>query len=203
MVNMKTLKIRFNKSHDCHILIGQFLPVAIRGILPIKVQDTIMKLCSFFNGISQKVVHPMKLTKLQDDMILTMCNLETIFPPSFFDLMPRLLFHIVHEVKYLGHMFLHQMYPFERFMTVLKNMFIIKVTRKVAWSKAGQQKKLLSLLLIIWISKQLVRIFRAMKGACLGKRHEVTLFLMLNMSHTPKHISQFYNNPFQLLPVLA
>jgi hypothetical protein len=106
MVNMKTLKIRFNKSHDCHILIGQFLPVAIRGILPIKVQDTIMKLCSFFNGISQKVVHPMKLTKLQD-MILMMCNLETIFPPSFFDLMPRLLVHIVHEMKYLGHMFLH------------------------------------------------------------------------------------------------
>jgi hypothetical protein len=33
--------------------------------------------------------------------------------------------------------FLHQMHPFERFMTVLKNMFIIKVTWKVAWLKAG------------------------------------------------------------------
>jgi hypothetical protein len=43
----------------------------------------IMKLCSFFNAISQKVVDPMKLTKLQDDLILTMCNLETIFPASF------------------------------------------------------------------------------------------------------------------------
>jgi hypothetical protein len=30
-----------------------------------------MKLCSFFNAISQKVVDPMKLTKLQDDFILT------------------------------------------------------------------------------------------------------------------------------------
>jgi hypothetical protein len=79
-----------------------------------------MKLCSFFNAISQKVVDPMKLTKLQVDLILTMCSLETIFPPSFFDLMPHLLVHIVHEMKYLGHMFLHQMYPFERFMTVIK-----------------------------------------------------------------------------------
>jgi hypothetical protein len=79
-----------------------------------------MKLCSFFNAISQKVVDPMKLTKLQDDLILTMGNLETIFPPSFFDLMPHLLIHIVHEMKYLGPGFLHQMYPFERFMTVLK-----------------------------------------------------------------------------------
>jgi hypothetical protein len=83
MVNMKTLNVRFKKSHDCHILIGQFLPIAIREILPVKVRDTIMKLCSFFNTISQKVVDPMKLTKLQDDLILMMCNLETIFPPSF------------------------------------------------------------------------------------------------------------------------
>jgi hypothetical protein len=76
---------------------------------------------SVFNAISQNVVDPMKLTKLQDDLILMMCNPETIFPPSFFDLMPHLLVHIVHEMKYLGPVFLHQMYPFERLiMTVLK-----------------------------------------------------------------------------------
>jgi hypothetical protein len=67
----------------------------------------IMKLCSFFNTISQKVVDPM-------------CNLEIIFPPSFFDLMSHLLIHIVHKMKYLGHVFLHQVYPFERFMTILR-----------------------------------------------------------------------------------
>jgi hypothetical protein len=64
-----------------------------------------MKLCSFFNTISQKVVDSMKLTKLQDNLILTMC--KTIFPPSFFDLMPHLLIHIVHKMKYLGHVFLY------------------------------------------------------------------------------------------------
>jgi hypothetical protein len=121
MVNMKILKGRFKKSHDCHILIGQFLPNATRGILPVKVQGTFMKLCSFFNAISQKVVDPMKLTKVQDNLILTMCNLKTIFPPLFFDLMPHLLIHIVHKIKYLDSVFLHQMYPFKRFMTVLKN----------------------------------------------------------------------------------
>jgi hypothetical protein len=66
-----------------------------------------------FNTISQKVVDPMKLTKLQDDWILTMCNLETIFPPSFFDLMAHLLVHIVHKMKYLGPVSLHHIYPFE------------------------------------------------------------------------------------------
>jgi glycogen debranching enzyme len=49
-----------------------------------------------------------------------MCNLETNFPPSFFDLMPHLLVYIVHEMKYLGLVFLHQMHPFERFMTLLE-----------------------------------------------------------------------------------
>jgi hypothetical protein len=90
MVDMQTLKVCFKKSHDCHILFGQFLPIAIRGILMVKVRDTIMTLCSFFNAISQKVVDPMKLTKLQDDLILMMCNLETILPPTFFDLFPPL-----------------------------------------------------------------------------------------------------------------
>jgi hypothetical protein len=37
MVNKKILKVPFKKSHDCHILIGQFLAIAIRGILPVKV----------------------------------------------------------------------------------------------------------------------------------------------------------------------
>jgi hypothetical protein len=42
------------------------------------------------------------------------------FPSLIFDLMPHLLVHIVHVMKYQGPVFLHQMYPFERFMTVLK-----------------------------------------------------------------------------------
>jgi hypothetical protein len=37
MVNKKILKIHFKKSHGCHILIGQFLPIAIIGILLVKV----------------------------------------------------------------------------------------------------------------------------------------------------------------------
>jgi hypothetical protein len=81
-------------------------------------------------------------------------------------------------------------------------MFIIEVAQKVAWSKAEQQRKLLSSLLIIWISNQLASLFCAMKGACLGKGHEVTLLSMSIMSHTPKHISQLYNNSFQSLPML-
>jgi hypothetical protein len=130
-----------------------------------------------------------------------MCNLETIFPPSFFDLMPHLLVHIVHKMKYLGHVFLHQMYPFERFMSVLKKYVHNRSRPKGCMVQGGAKEKLLSSLLIIWISKQLASLFRAMKVACLGTVHEITLLSMSIMSHTPKHISYFYNNPFQSLPM--
>jgi hypothetical protein len=46
-VNMKTLKVRYKKLHDCYMLIVKLLDVAIRGILPENVRDTIIKFCSF------------------------------------------------------------------------------------------------------------------------------------------------------------
>jgi hypothetical protein len=56
LVNMKDLKFNMNlmKAHDCHIIMTQLLPVAIRDVLPDKVRDLIIKLCSFFNTISHK-----------------------------------------------------------------------------------------------------------------------------------------------------
>jgi hypothetical protein len=34
--------------------------------------------------------------------------------------MPQFIIHIVHEMKYLGPVFIHQIYPFESFMIVLR-----------------------------------------------------------------------------------
>ena len=116
LVSMKDLKLRGMKAHDCHVMLTQMLPVAIRGILPDKVRDPIIKLCSFFNAISQKVIDPNKLEKLHEDIIITLCLLEMHFPPSFFDMMVHLIVHLVKQIRILGPVFMHQMYPFERFM---------------------------------------------------------------------------------------
>jgi hypothetical protein len=43
-----------------------------------------------------------------------------VFPPSFFDIMRHLLVHLVKEINILGPVFLHNMFPLERFMGVLK-----------------------------------------------------------------------------------
>ena len=114
-------KLNSMKSHDCHVMMTQILPVAIRNILPTPVRETLMRLCAFFNTISQKVINPDTLDGLQDEVVKTICQLEMFFPSSLFDIMVHLIVHIVREIKYCGPMFLHNMYPFERYMGILKH----------------------------------------------------------------------------------
>ncbi|XP_078156588.1 uncharacterized protein LOC144552481 [Carex rostrata] len=120
LVSMKDLKLIGMKSHDCHVLMTQMLPIAIRGILPEKVRLPILKLCFFFNAICSKVIDPESLDELQREVIVTLCEFEIYFPPSFFDIMVHLIVHLVHEIKLCGPVFLRYMYPFERYMSFLK-----------------------------------------------------------------------------------
>ncbi|XP_071688248.1 uncharacterized protein [Rutidosis leptorrhynchoides] len=99
LVSMKDLKLLGMKSHDCHVLMTQMIPIAIRGILPNRIRHTITKLCLFFNMIHSKVIDPGVLDEYQRDIILTLCELEMYFPPSFFDVMVHLVSHIVGEIK--------------------------------------------------------------------------------------------------------
>ena len=76
------LKFRIMKSHDCHVMMQVFLPIAICGILPKHVRYAITDLCSFFNTIYSKVLDPFKLNALQVDVIVTLCKFEMYFSPS-------------------------------------------------------------------------------------------------------------------------
>ncbi|KAA0062714.1 transposase [Cucumis melo var. makuwa] len=62
-----------------------------------------------------------QVEKLQEDIVITLCLLEKYFPPSFFTIMVHLTVHLVREVKLCGPIYLRWMYPFERFMKVIKN----------------------------------------------------------------------------------
>ena len=120
-VSMEELKLVGLKSHDYHILMQNLLPVAIYSILPERVRKAITRLCMFFNIICSKVVDVTKLRSLQDDIVVTLCLLEQYFPPSFFDIMVHLVVHLVREVKLGGPVYMRWMYPFERYMKVLKS----------------------------------------------------------------------------------
>ncbi|RYE12781.1 MAG: DUF4218 domain-containing protein [Sphingobacteriaceae bacterium] len=97
------------------------LPLALRGILSPDVRFAISKICVFFNSICSKVIDPICLDSLQSELVKTLCMLEKIFPPSFFDIMIHLTVHLVREVKLCGPVFLRWMYPIERYMKVLKS----------------------------------------------------------------------------------
>ncbi|XP_074346267.1 uncharacterized protein LOC141685041 [Apium graveolens] len=72
------------------------------------------------SGEEVKVVDVSKLDKLQSDVVLTLCEHEKIFSPSFFDVMIHLIVHLVRELHLCGPVLYRWMYPFERFNKVLK-----------------------------------------------------------------------------------
>ena len=52
IINVSENKFLNLKSHDCHVLMTQLLPVALRGILPPHLRLATVKLCAFLNAIS-------------------------------------------------------------------------------------------------------------------------------------------------------
>ncbi|KAK1612835.1 hypothetical protein QYE76_036508 [Lolium multiflorum] len=107
------------KSHDCHVLMTQILPVAIRGIMDEHVRDTLFGLCNYFDVI-RKSIGVRQLKMLQDEIVVILCELEIYFPPAFCDICVHLLLHVVEDIKQLGPTFLHNMMPFERRNGVMK-----------------------------------------------------------------------------------
>ncbi|CAM8978353.1 unnamed protein product [Rhodiola kirilowii] len=120
LVSMKDLRLNGLKSHDYHTLIQQLLPIAIRGVMSPKVRAVVQRLCVIFSSLSAKVVDSSELDKLQDQIVVTLCQLEMFFPPSFFDIMVHLTVHLVREIQILGPVHMRWMYPFDRYMKILK-----------------------------------------------------------------------------------
>jgi hypothetical protein len=80
-----------------------------------------MNFCLFFNAIVQKVLGEEALESLEKRHYKTLCFLEMYFSPAFFDISVDFTSHHIKEIKLLGHVFLHQMYAYERFNSILKS----------------------------------------------------------------------------------
>ncbi|KAK1696300.1 hypothetical protein QYE76_012997 [Lolium multiflorum] len=78
IINMAEKKFQNLKSHDCHVIMTQLLP--LRGLLPENVRVAIVKLCAFLNAISQKVINPEVLPRLQNDVVQCLVSFELVFP---------------------------------------------------------------------------------------------------------------------------
>ncbi|CAM8954153.1 unnamed protein product [Rhodiola kirilowii] len=102
LVSMKDLQLNGLKSHDCHTLMQQLLPIVIRGILSPKVRAAVQRLCVIFSSLCAKVIDTSELDGLQEQIVVTLCQLEMFFPPNFFDIMVHLTVHLVRELRILG-----------------------------------------------------------------------------------------------------
>ncbi|XP_050248759.1 uncharacterized protein LOC126696012 [Quercus robur] len=120
-VNMKECKISGLKSHDNHILMQQLFPIALRGSLPSHVTRPLIKLACFCREICSKTLTVSDIVTSEADIAVTLCELQKIFPPSFFTVMVHLVMHLAAEVKISGPVHYRWMYPIERYLSRLKS----------------------------------------------------------------------------------
>ncbi|KAL6558344.1 hypothetical protein OROMI_018694 [Orobanche minor] len=109
-VQLKPPKIFISKSHDNHILMQQLLPIALRNLLPDYVRATVLRLCKYFRELCSKTLNHLDLVRMEGDIAVTLCQLEKIFPPSFFDLTVHVTIHLVTEAKLGGLVYYRWMY---------------------------------------------------------------------------------------------
>jgi len=109
----------------------QFLLAVIHGILPKNVTHIITRLCSFFSSICCKLIDPLKLDELEDEIIVILCELEMFFPPSFCDIMVHLVVYLVREDRLCGPVYLRWMYHAEWYMKILKGYVKIIIVQKL------------------------------------------------------------------------
>jgi hypothetical protein len=95
IVSMKDLTLTNYNSHDCHVMLTTFLPIAIRAINLVWIKVAVTRLCYVFNRISQKVIDRDELASLEEFAVKTLSQFEMCFPPAFFDILVHLVVHLV------------------------------------------------------------------------------------------------------------
>ncbi|WMV07748.1 hypothetical protein MTR67_007374 [Solanum verrucosum] len=121
-VNLKDHKISGLKSHDCHVILQHLLPLALHGMLSKEVCEPLIELSLFFNMIGAKLLRIDDLEQVEAQIPITLCKLEKVFPPSFFDVMVHLPIHLANEAMLGGPVQYRWMYPIERWLYFLKSL---------------------------------------------------------------------------------
>src|SRR4051812_384571 len=78
------------------------------------VRETLFGLCKFFDVISRKSIGMNQLGRLQEEIVVILCELKVYFPPAFFGIMVHLMVHVMEDIIQLGPMFLRNMMAFKR-----------------------------------------------------------------------------------------
>ncbi|XP_020262242.1 uncharacterized protein LOC109838190 [Asparagus officinalis] len=121
-VQVQERKLLGLKTHDYHVLLHQLLPVALRNNMEKEASKIIMEYCGFFRKLCSKVIDVKEFKKLETKISLILCNLELIFPPSFFTVMVHVTQHLASEAIIAGPVSYRWMYPIERYLGFMKRL---------------------------------------------------------------------------------
>ena len=101
-VDMLKNKLFGIKNHVCHVFMHRLIPIAFREILLMSVWQALIELSLYFGDLTCTVIREEDMIKLQEDILMILCKLGRIFPPSFFDSMVYLLIHLLYEARIVG-----------------------------------------------------------------------------------------------------
>ncbi|XP_056685978.1 uncharacterized protein [Spinacia oleracea] len=121
--SLKERKLSGLKSHDYHVILEHLLPLAIRD-LPVSLSAPLIKLSEFFRELCSKALKIDELEKLEEQIGVTLCELERIFPPSFFVIIMHLPVHLASEALIAGPVQYRWMYPIERYAKLCYLVFL-------------------------------------------------------------------------------
>lgn len=120
---IKEAKIFGLKSHDHHVLFQRIVPLIIKEILPKDAHDPLIEFSLFFNDLCSKELSMEKLDQLDISIRVTLCKLERVFMPTFFDVMVHLAIHLANEAKLGGPVQFRWMYYIEMLVSYFLNLF--------------------------------------------------------------------------------
>ena len=85
----------------------------------LRMCDPLIELSLFFERLCSKVIKVDELEKMESQIAVTLCKLEKIFPPAFFDVMIHLPIHLANEARMAGPVQYRWMYPIERLVVLI------------------------------------------------------------------------------------
>jgi hypothetical protein len=120
-VNLEDKRLTGLKSHDCHIIMQDLMPLALCRSLPRSVAMPLIRFCKYFKVLYGKVIDADEMEHWEAEIAEILCQLEMIFPPSFFDMMVHVTIHLASEVRIAGPVQFRDMWSTERFVGRLKD----------------------------------------------------------------------------------
>jgi hypothetical protein len=112
-------KLGVMKSHNYHIMFQSILPIYMHYQMTSHPHTIVLQLCKIFKILSCKMYNLTRFIELKSVAVYSLCLLEKVFPPNFFDLMTHVI-HLIDELELCGHVHTRWMYLIKHAMKDLK-----------------------------------------------------------------------------------